>query len=229
MDKPVIISVGVGGWYPKGIRRLRTSLKEVGYTGDTIFWEGILPPFAMPHGIDPYGFKIRAFEFAMQKGYTKILWLDASIWAIKNPDKFFEYITQHGYYTFKTGYNVAQSCSDKALNIALVTRDEAEGMTEAASGCIGVDLNNDVAKQAVNEWINNYRLGIFNGSRLHDNQSLDSRFLFHRQDQSAWSLAVNKLGMKINDSGDWVAYKAHDSYFQNKVNHDTLTFLIEGM
>jgi hypothetical protein len=224
-----IISVGVGGWYPKGIRRLRNSLKAVGYNGDTLFWEGVLPPGARPHDEDPYGFKIHAFNFAIQKGYTKILWLDASVYAIKNPSKFFDYISEKGYYTFKTGYNVAQSCSDAALKLAGVARDEAEEMTEAASGCIGVDMSNETANASIGIWEAYHESGMFNGSRQHDNQSDDPRFLFHRQDQSAWSIAVNKLGMNINDSGDYIAYKAHDQYYTTEINNTTLTFLIEGM
>lgn len=221
--------MGVGGWYPKGIQRLRKSLKDVGYTGDTIFWEGVYPPNSRGHEADPYGFKIHAFEFARKKGYTKILWCDASIWAIKNPNKFFEYITTHGYYTFKTGYNVAQSCSDKALRLAGKTRDEAQQMAEAASGFIGIDFENFIGEMLFHEWLYNYSIGIFHGSRLHDGQSSDPRFLFHRQDQSGWSLAVNRYKANINDSGDWVAYKSHDEYFQNQINHETLTFLINGM
>lgn len=224
-----IVSVGVGGWYPKGIQRLRRSLKVCGYDGDVLFWEGVLPPDAKPHSEDPYGFKIHALKHAISKGYKRVLWLDASIWAIKNPNKMFEYIEQHGYYCFKTGYNIAQSCNDKALDACLITRDQAEGMTEAASGCIGLNMQNNQALAAWLLWHHYYNEGLFHGSRNHDGQSTDPRFLFHRQDQSAWSIAVNKLGMKINDSGDWVAYKAHNEYFQNQINHETLTFLIEGM
>lgn len=224
-----IISVGVSGWYPKGIQRLRKSLKDTGYTGSSILWEGTMPPGSLPHSESPYNFKIMAFEFALSKGYKNILWVDASVWAIKNPDNLFAYIQEHGHYCFKTGYNLAQSCNDNILKVTDITRDQAEGMTEAATGCIGFNFENLVSSGAFYMWENYMAMGLFKGSRFHDNQSADPRFLFHRQDQSAWSIVANQVGLPINDSGDWVAYKAHETYFQNQLNHETLSFLIEGM
>ena len=223
-----IISCGVGGWYPRGVDRLSQSLIEHKWKGASIFFRS-LPVGCPPHEQDPYAFKIHAINQAIQKGYKKILWLDASVWAIQDPEPFFRYIRKHGYYFFKTGYNCAQSCNDKILEYVGKTRDEAEQMTEAATGCIGLDLDKKISKAFFRNWIQFMKDGAFHGSRLHDNQSKDPRFLFHRQDQSAASLIINHLGMKINDPGDWVAYTAHKQYYGTEVNKSTLTFLIQGM
>lgn len=223
-----IISCGVGGWYPRGIDRLSTSLIEHQWKGASLFFRNY--PLGCPtHEVSPYAFKIHALNQAIQKGFTKILWLDASIWAIKDPAPFFEYIKKHGYYFFKTGYNCAQSCNDRILDYIGKSRDEAEKMTEAATGCVGLDLKNHFGREFYMNWIKFMKDGMFHGSRLHDDQSKDPRFLFHRQDQSAASLIINHFKMKINDPGDFIAYTAHKQYFGTETDKNKLTFLIQGM
>jgi hypothetical protein len=49
--------------------------------------------------------------------------------------------------------------------------------------------------------------GLSKGSRLHDNQSADPRFKFHRQDQSCLNLAIWELGLKNDRVDDMVSYK----------------------
>ncbi len=78
--RPVIICAGIGSWYPHGVARLIRTLNFHGWAGDTLTWPGIDPPSSRPHGEYPYYFKIAAFEWALYRGYTHILWVDASFW-----------------------------------------------------------------------------------------------------------------------------------------------------
>ena len=76
-NKAVIISAGVNGWYPAGVRRLVRTLNFEGWGGSILTWEDY-PPNCPKHDDIPYYIKIAAFEEAIKQGYTHILWVDSS-------------------------------------------------------------------------------------------------------------------------------------------------------
>jgi hypothetical protein len=221
-NNAVIISAGVGHWYGNGVKRLVRSLMYEGWAGEIISYADEYPPHCYHHSDVPYYFKIAAFEEAIERGFTHILWCDASFWAVKNPMPIFDIINDQGYYFFSSGYNLAQSVNDHALQGAGLTRDEAENVTEWASGCVGINMENPDGKNLYKQWKEYMDLGLSRGSRGHDNQSLDPRFLFHRQDQSCLSLAAWKLGLTNTRGLDYIAYKG--------TNHnDNVIFFIQSL
>jgi hypothetical protein len=223
LNRAVIISVGIGGWYGQGVQRLERSLIFEGWGGNILTWKDDYPPNSHRHEDVPYYMKIAAFEEALRQGYTHILWVDASFWAVKRPDKMFDLINDQGYYFFSSGYNLAQSVNDTALEYVELSRDVAEGINEWASGCVGINFNNDDGKNLYNRWKQLMDAGLSKGSRLHDNQSVDPRFLFHRQDQSCLSLAIWELGLKNTKGLDMVSYKG------TGYNENDLIFFIGGL
>lgn len=223
LNRAVIISVGIGGWYGQGVQRLERSLIFEGWGGNILTWKDDYPPDSHRHEDVPYYMKIAAFEEALRQGYTHILWVDASFWAVKRPDKMFDLINDQGYYFFSSGYNLAQSVNDTALEYVELSRDVAEGINEWASGCVGINFNNNDGKNLYNRWKELMDAGLSKGSRLHDNQSADPRFLFHRQDQSCLSLAIWELGLKNTKGLDMVSYKG------TGYNENDLIFFIGGL
>lgn len=221
--KPVIISCGIGAWYPAGVDRLERSLNFVGWAGDQILYKNEYPPASHKHESVPYYFKIAAFEWALYRGYTHILWVDASFWPIRNPMPLFDLINEQGYYMFSTGYNLAQTVNDRTLKHLGLSRDEVEPVTEWASGCVGFNFENPDGKAIYKLWKEYMDAGLSVGARFHDNQSIDKRFLFHRQDQSCLSLAMHKLGLRNERGLDHVAY-----YGTNYSEAD-LIFFINGV
>lgn len=222
-EKSCIVSVGNGGWYKKGIDRLEKSLNYVGYSGNTLFYRDELPIDSPNHIENPYAFKLYAIDEAINKGYTHILWLDASFWAVRNPAEMFDYINERGWHLFRTGYNLAQSCNDRILEYAGINRDKAETITEWATGCIGLNFENQQTVDLYNRWKQYMNDGMFRGSRLHDNQSSDQRFLFHRQDQSGFSCAVFEKGITMPNNPEFVAY------YGTPHNTERIIFFIRGL
>jgi len=224
INKAVIISAGIGGWYDRGVIRLERSLHYEGWAGDTIFYKGEYPPDSYTHNEIPYYFKISAFEEAIRRGFTHILWADASMWAVKNPVKLFDLINDQGYYFFSSGYNLAQSVNDRALSAAGLSRDNAENVTEWASGLVGINIENPDGKALYQQWKEYMDAGLSVGVK-HNNkdESQDYRFLAHRQDQSCLSLAAWKLGLTNKLMLDAVAYK------QTNYNPEEIIFFIEGL
>lgn len=193
-----IVSAGVGKWYPQGVARLERSLVYHGYAGDMMLYTD-LPPGSPTHEQMPYGMKLAALKSAVDLGYERILWLDASIVCIRHPKDMFDAIGHDGHYLYTSGYNCAQTVSDACLRIFGITRDEAEKIPECASNVVGFDLGNPVGRDFYQRWLKASQDGSFKGSREHDNQSTDRRFLFHRQDQSAASLICHQLGIPLHN------------------------------
>jgi hypothetical protein len=226
IDKAVIVSTGKNGWYSKGVSRLENSLIHHGFAGRTMFWKDEYPPNSPTHEENPYAFKIFEFEAAMATGAKVIMHLDSSFWCIKNPHPIFDLICDKGVVGFRTGYNMAQTSSDAALEWAGFTRDEAERLPEIASGLCGLRMDNPDGKKVFEYWKEGMQLGLFKNSRTHDiRDSADPRFIHARQDQTIWGLAIHRCGLHIDDA-DYVAYYngGNPGY-----NPDKCTFFIGGL
>lgn len=202
--KNCIINVGIGAWYPKGFERLKRSLIYHGYAGDILTWTDF--PNNNYDKSCIYNAKAAAFEEAIKMGYTHIMWNDCSAWAIQSIDPIFDIVNEKGYYLLRSGYNCAQTCSDKCLDYFGVDRDTAETYPDSSSCVVGVNIENPEAKQFIERFIQAGKDGVFVGSRLHDNQSEDPRFCWHRQDQSAVSMISNMMGLQLNNLNELVSY-----------------------
>lgn len=224
--KPLIINCSVGGWYSAGSQRLERSLIYHGYAGDMMFWCDEYPPGCPSHNENPYAFKVYAFREAFRLGYKIVCWLDCSFWAIKNPMPIFDVINDSGVFAFRSGYNCANTCPDNLLSAVGISRDEAEGLPEIATGIVGLNIDNPDGKKVFETWGNYCDAGLFINSRNHNQlESSDQRFLHGRQDQSAFSMAVHVNEIKF-DYQDYVAYynSGNPGY-----NPDKCYFFIGGL
>jgi hypothetical protein len=223
LNKPCIISAGIGGWYAAGIDRMERSLIFHGYGGDMLFWRNEYPPDCPPHDINPYAFKIYAFREAFRRGYKIVMWLDCSFWAVRNPMPILDIVNDKGVFAFRSGYNCAQTCTDLLLNEAGYTRDEAEQLPEIATGIVGINISNPDGKKVFDLWSEYCDKGLFvNDRNYNSNESTDPRYVHGRQDQSAFSMAVHKAGVKFD-------YQDYVSYYGTGYNPDKLTFWIGGL
>lgn len=205
-NKICIINACVGGgWYPAGSKRLAKSLNFVGFAGDLLSWINEWPNNKFDKDCN-YNVKPSAFTEAIKKGYSHILWCDSSVWALNDPMPVFDIINDKGYFFWNSGYNCAQVCNDNSLNYFNKTRDEVENWPDISSGIIGVNLKSQIGRKFISLWLKAARNGIFKGSRFHDNQSSDPRFLFHRQDQSAASLIAGEMGLAPLDVSNILGY-----------------------
>jgi hypothetical protein len=188
-----IINVAIGDRYPKEQEVLGKSLAKH-FDGDFLAWTDW--PNDNYNKANHYNVKAAAFEEAIKKGYSQILWLDSPVIALKDVGPIFDTITANGYLTMKNdAYHCAESCNDNSLEYFKVTRDQAATFQEHAGGAIGVDMRDSEGRQLIELFIKACKEGACDGSRLHDGQSKDPRFKYHRQCQSVISLAANTLGL----------------------------------
>jgi len=205
--KPCIISVGAGGAYRYGIDRLERSLHYHGWAG-TMFWRELEEGWPSHFGDQQYGFKLFAFERAIDAGHKVVLWCDSSLYAIKDPMPIFDYICDHGIFLFKSGYPLSATATDRMLEFAEERRDHLIDVPEFATGCVGIDINHPNGHAFLSGWLDYYSAGMFGGSRSYDpRDSEHPLFKFSRQDQSAASMVLHKMG--ITEAGhekEWVSY-----------------------
>lgn len=224
--KPLIISCGVNGWYRAGLDRLEKSLVFNGFSGDTLFYKDEYPPDCPNHNDNPYAFKIYAFREAFRRGYKIVCWLDCSFWNIQNCMPIFDIINEKGVFAFRSGYNCAQTAPDNLLAAVGISRDEAEQIPETATGIVGINIDNPDGKKVFQYWEEFCDAGLFRNNRVHDeNDSKDPRFLFGRQDQINFSMALYKAGVTF-DYQDYVAYYNSGNPGYNK---DKCMFFIGGL
>lgn len=205
--KHCIINAGVGGWYPKGSDRLERSLIHHGCTGDILIWRDEWPNDNYDKSCI-YNIKAAAFEEAIKRGYTHIFWMDCSTWIVNDIAPLFDIINEKGWYITSSGYNCAQTCNDNSLKYFELTRDEAEKISDTSTCSFGINISNPKGEQFAKMFIESAKAGVFGGSRLHDGQSSDPRFQFHRQDQSAASLICGKLKMGLRPINVEICYYA---------------------
>lgn len=208
-----IINLATGS-YVKGQDRLRDSLKNVGYQGDFLGWTAEHQIGAPPHADNPYAFKIHGFREAERQGHRFILWLDASVWAIKDVKPIFDHIEKHGYICQEAGHLVGNWVNQNCLDYFKITREEAMKMVMYGNaGFLGLDLWDTRANAFLHSWEKSMLAGAFKGSHSD-----------HRHDMSAGSIIANKLNMTYQKGGEWLAYASPE----DEVN-DTIILKAQGL
>lgn len=201
------------GRYVKGQDRLNESLLKVGFDGAFLSWtveESIGSPL---HKDNPYAFKIYCFEQAINAGYTKILWVDASIWAIKPLNPIWKALAEHGYMKQYAGHLVGWWSSDRQLEYFGITRDEAMKIEmHGNGGFFALDFEKDIAKEFFKRWKQSMLDGMFKGSWNNDNncESSDSRCKGSRHDMTCGSIIANQLEMYAYPNSTLMAYVGGD-------------------
>lgn len=147
------------------------------------------------HTVNPYAFKIYAIEHAISKKYNKVLWLDASVYAVKDPKPVFDWISKRGYFMEEAGHYVGQWCNDQTLNYFGITREEAMKMPMFSAGFVGFDFRQEIAREFFARWKNAMLNGMFKGDWSN-----------HRHDMSAGSIIANQMGLTYSKGGTYFSY-----------------------
>jgi hypothetical protein len=179
--------------YRKGQKRLATSLRN-NTNATVLLFESEEEVGAAPHAEMNYSFKPMAMIKAYEAGYRQILWLDASMRAIKNIDVIFEIIERDGYFFQDSGWLNSRWTHAEAL--AYFGTDEGPMLS---SGVLGLDLDSEIGYKFFDQWTQAMRDGMFNGS-----------WDIYRHDQSAASLIAYKMGLKLQPGNTFFVYGKDD-------------------
>ncbi len=214
MKNAIVSFANEHGNYLKGLERLGDSLKGK-FDGDFFGFEGEESIGAPRHEDDPYAFKVYAIDKLLAMGYTKILWLDSSVYAVCNVQQVFDEIAANGYIMQDAGHMVGNWCNDSTLEYFGITRRLAMGMPMYGNaGMLGLDMENDTARDFFERWKQSMLSGCFKGSWLN-----------HRHDMSCGSIIANMLGMQYVRGDEWLQYGGEDDAALN----ETIVFKAQGM
>lgn len=226
-NKRVIVSfANENGNYIKAQQRLKDSL--IGKTdADLLMFVGENSINAPLHSKVPYAFKIYSILRAYEMGYTSILYLDTSAYAIADINPIFEIIERDGYFMEEAGHYCGTWTNDKTLRHFNITRDEAMAMPMYSAGFTGIDFNNLDVNAFFTIWEQSMHAGCFNGqwNNLAETESKDKRCEGHRHDMSCASIIANQLGMKYQSGGSYFQYAAPDDI---KLK-ESVIFYVQGM
>lgn len=176
-----IVNVATGS-HIKGQQRLSHSL-SLTTSKDRLMYQSEAAVGAELHYSNPYSFKIHAIEKA-REWYDQILWLDASVYAVKDPQPVFDWLTKHGVFMEEAGHYVGQWCNDETLNYFGITREDAMTMPMFSAGFVGFDFRQEIAREFFARWKNAMMAGMFKGSWSN-----------HRHDMTVGSIIANQMGL----------------------------------
>ena len=225
----VIINLATGR-YIVGAERLKQSLLDNNYKGDFLFFTEESQVGSPTHFENPYAFKTYAIQYALNLGYTKILWLDASVYAINDIDIVWKTIEEQGFLMKFSGWYSGTWANDFSLNYFNITREEAFNMPMYGdAGLLGLNFESEIANLFFDKWHKSSQDGVFKGAWNNNEktESQDERCLGHRHDMTAGSIIANLLGMNNNffASNEILQY-ASPTY---EVLNDTIIFKAQGM
>lgn len=98
--------------YIKGQNRLRESLQ--GRSDADFFGFSSYDDIGSPaHQDNPYAFKIYAIDKVRSQGYDHILWLDSSVYAIREVNEIFDLINTNGHFMEEAGHPASSWTNDR--------------------------------------------------------------------------------------------------------------------
>jgi hypothetical protein len=202
----VILSVGIGAWYPKGLRRQETALRQTGYHGTIKHWSAQYPPGSPSHQQCPYAFKPYAFKWALDNGYTSALWLDSSIWPQHSIEPILNHIERHGYLVLLNGWTTGEWSTDAQLEAFGYNREEAMQIKHGVGGIIGINFTHPDGLTVYENYLSHSYLFPGAWSNEAGQVSSDPRVLGSRHDQAVLSLIAHKHGLEFTGGADIFTY-----------------------
>jgi hypothetical protein len=203
------------GNYHKALDRLAESIRLYGGGIHFFGFRSEEEVGAPPHLENPYAFKLYAIEKVRNMGYTQILWLDSSVYAVADIAPAFWHIDSFGYLMQDSGHVLGDWSNDELLNYSGLNRTTAMSIKMYGNaGMLGLDFNNIPANLFFDMWKDYMNLGLFKGSW--DN---------HRHDMSCGSLIAWALGLNYIPGDKILQYAAPGDPLLN----ETIIFKAQGL
>ena len=211
--KRCVINFASGSWFARGQARLKESFLSHGYDGDFLLYDDTSEFDCPPHNEMPYAFKPYMFQKAIDMGYQQIIWCDAAIFLAndKSLGRIYRQLDTNGYMLVLNGWNTGQWCSDAALPLLGITREESFKIPHIMANAMAFDVSSDRSKEFLRQYYEHAKDGSFRGAWTNEKNQVsnDPRVMGHRHDQTAGSVIAWRLGM-TNLLTHWTTYDPQD-------------------
>ncbi len=196
-----IVNVAFGPGHVRGQERLRRSLDTVGYDGEFLTWTDELPPGSPTHKEAPFGFKLSAIDVALAHGADLVLWVDASVWFVRDPAPIFDKISEDGCYVTKVhgAHWLSRWCRTEVLRWFSIEDIFAAYIPLVYGGFFGVMPGTALGSAVLRKMRDAMHAGCFAGSLSE-----------HRHDQSCLSATVHRLKIKPDTQPPMFIMDAHE-------------------
>lgn len=185
----IFISVAFGPRYVEQQKRLHESICKFYSPEHHLCWTDTMPPGAKSHAESLYGFKVHAVKHALDKGCTKIIWLDPACILVDKID-----------YYFALGVPVMAVKDDNKL-INYIGKSALMWYSKASipdnwhlvGGSLYVfDFTKAGAKEVFDSWYIAEQHGVF-GSQF---QQASGKINKHRNDESCMAMSLYMYGQE---------------------------------
>lgn len=210
--KAIISFANNKGNYYQALSRLADSVKD-NFDGEFMAFMGEASIGAPWHFVNPYAFKIYAFLKAREMGYTQVLYLDSSVYAVANVQPIFDLIEKDGYFMQEAGHYVQEWTSPSVLR-AYEVQPEPK-LTMYSAGITGLNFNNPDAVAFFDDWSKGMLAGHFKGD-----------WKTHRHDMSVASILAHKYGFKYQSGNEYVQYWSEQ---HPEPKNETICLMLRGM
>lgn len=206
----ILVSLG-NSRYENGRRRLVSSCYR--YNQEFCTFSDESEVGAPNHFLNPYAFKVYTIRKLWEEGYTKIIWVDCSVFLIKPLDDLWKILDEQGFLAQEAGYWLGQWCNDTTLNYFGITREEANGIQMYGNaGLLGINFDFPKSKEFFLRWEKAMEDGMFKGS-----------WSDHRHDMSCGSYIRHALDLPLQPGNEILQYG-----YQEPEN-DTICFKAVGI
>lgn len=213
--KRCIVNLVTNKFYEKGQTRLFEYCKA-NFDGPVFTYYGENSILAPLHSDNPYAFKIYVIEDARREGFNQILWLDASVYPVKDIAPVFDWLTEKGILLEEAGHYAGTWAPQYVLDYFKINKEEAMKMPMFSAGYCGFDFTNQISIEFFAEWKESMLNGMFKGN-----------WADHRHDMTCGSIIANKQGLLplYSTGGQFFAYIG-ESFGEPK---ESVCFHLKGM
>ena len=192
------------GRFKSGQERLRNSVNNICPDIPLLTWQHEGDIGSPTHKEAPYAFKIYAIKKAQEQGYDSILWVDASMFMIKRPERVFAEMEGKGF-VFQVdgdigkhdGHVLGRWCNDETLKYFDIKREDAQEIGLPLMGFCGFSGFSGLpnGEKFLKLWEMAMKDGMFQGS-----------WDDHRHDMSCGAAIIHQLKLKMWPGQEFVAY-----------------------
>jgi hypothetical protein len=201
----IFLSVAFGERYIEQQTRLNKSVNAI-YPDADMWWVNQYPPHSRDHLDSLYGFKVHAIQWALNRGYKKIIWLDTAC-ILQHPVDYWFNLNQP-VLAARDDNKLKGLVSDKALQY--FGFGECPDHLHLVGGSVYVwSFEHPDTQKIFDTWADTEAKGLFGAS--------NERLGGHRHDEALLSLSLNAHGygpvsceeLKYNSGPESIIVKKH--------------------
>lgn len=173
--------------------RLNMSIQNI-YPDAKIFsWTNEMPPGARSFKESLYGFKPHAVNYALSKGYHKIMFFDPACILMKPIDFYQSIVKDYGVLAAQDDNKLTNFCDDRSINQFYFTRDQIADWHLVGGSFYYFDFSLDLCDKIFEDWLACEEDGYFGSQFEQASGKLDHG---HRNDEAIMALCLYKHGSK---------------------------------